>query len=90
MNVTLQLSTERDRPALEHWIRAYHAFEGIARPGEDLTAVIGPLLGQSELGRIWLVCADSQPLGYAAICFGYSIEFGGRDGFVDELFIVEA
>ena len=28
-------------------------------------------------------------VGYAALCFGYSIEFRGRDAFVDELFIAE-
>lgn len=89
MKVTLQLATERDGAVLEQWVRAYHAFEGIAHPGEDLAAAIRPLLGESALGRVWLICADSQPVGYVAICFGYSIEFSGRDAFIDELFIIE-
>lgn len=28
-------------------------------------------------------------MGYVALCFGYSIELGGRDAFIDELFLVE-
>ena len=28
-------------------------------------------------------------VGYLALCYGYSIEFGGRDAFVDELFVLE-
>ena len=87
MKVTLKLATEHDAPLLEQLVREYHAFEGIALPTE---AAIRPLLGQGGLGRVWLACADSQPIGYVAICFGYSIEFSGRDAFVDELFIVEA
>lgn len=90
MNVSLQLATERDGPVLESLVRAYHAFEGVGRPGEDITAAIRPLLGQSDLGCAWFICADSQPIGYVVICFGYSIEFSGRDAFIDELFIIEA
>ena len=40
------------------------------------------------MGRIWLICSESQPVGYIAICIGYSIEFAGRDAFIDEMFIV--
>jgi len=30
---------------------------------------------------------DGQAAGYAATCSGFSIEFGGRDAFIDELHI---
>jgi len=38
-------------------------------------------------GRIWLIKEDGNAIGYLALCFGYSIEFGGRDAFVDEFYI---
>jgi len=34
--------------------------------------------------------SDGETAGYAVIAFGFSLEFGGRDAFLDELFIVEA
>jgi len=30
----------------------------------------------------------ARAVGYAALCFGYSVEFRGRDAFVDELYVI--
>ena len=45
------------------------------------------LLAQPGLGRAWLIEEAGEPLGYLALCFGYSLEFGGRDAFVDEVYV---
>ncbi|RIK37118.1 MAG: N-acetyltransferase [Chloroflexi bacterium] len=90
MNVTLQLATEAERQLLEGYVHSYHEFEGVSHPGQNAVAAILPLLGQSPRGRIWLICLGAEPIGYVAICFGYTIEFSGRDAFVDEMFITEA
>lgn len=31
-----------------------------------------------------------SPIGYIAVCYSYSIEFGGRDAFIDEFYIEAA
>lgn len=87
MSIQLRLIKEPDLPQLLPLVRAYHEFEGIAHPDADTESALRPLIGESALGRIWLVCLASQPIGYVALCFGYSIEFAGRDAFVDEMFI---
>ena len=33
--------------------------------------------------------AAGKAVGYAAVTFGYSLEFGGRDAFLDEFFLSE-
>ncbi len=33
---------------------------------------------------------DGTAAGYAALTFGFSLEVGGRDAFIDELFLIEA
>ena len=86
--VALQTATVADLDRLLDLIRAYHDFEGIAHSRGRMSDAIRPLLGNSELGRIWLITLDDQIIGYTALCFGYSIEFAGRDAFVDELFVV--
>ena len=45
----------------------------------------------SNYGRAWLIQEEisNQPIGYIVIAFGYSFECGGREAFVDELFIIE-
>ncbi|MGF1642035.1 MAG: GNAT family N-acetyltransferase [Thiotrichales bacterium] len=40
--------------------------------------------------RAWLICLGQRPIGYVVLDFGYTIEFGGRDAFIDELFLEEA
>jgi GNAT superfamily N-acetyltransferase len=49
-------------------------------------AVVG-LLRDPTLGRLWLIVDADQPIGYVALCFGYSLEYCGREAVVDELFI---
>lgn len=45
------------------------------------------LLADERLGHVWLIGADSQDVGYIVLTLGYSMEYGGLDGFVDDLFI---
>lgn len=87
MSIDIRQASTEDIPLLEGFIRAYHDFEGVVHPEVDIVAAIRPLLGESSLGRIFLICSEGAPVGYIVICFGYTIEFGGRDAFVDELFI---
>ncbi|MDX1513617.1 MAG: GNAT family N-acetyltransferase [Gammaproteobacteria bacterium] len=70
-------------------VRAYHEFEGVSLSDGARRAAVARLLGNKELGAIWLISVGGAVVGYVALCFGYSIEFGGRDAFVDELFILE-
>jgi len=48
------------------------------------------LLRNRNLGEIWLVRNLNSNSGYIAVCYSYSIEFGGRDAFVDEFYIAAA
>ncbi|MGH7292648.1 MAG: GNAT family N-acetyltransferase, partial [Myxococcota bacterium] len=50
-------------------------------------AALARLLGDASLGCVWIGELDGAPIGYLVLCFGYSLEYLGRDAFVDELFI---
>lgn len=52
-------------------------------------AAIAPLLAGEGPGAIWVAEIDGAVIGFAAVSFGWSIEFGGRDGFLDELCVAE-
>ncbi len=71
-------------------VRSYHRFEEIDMSDDARVAAVMPLLGASSLGTIWLIQPDNVVVGYVAVCYGYSIEFQGRDAFVDEFFLVES
>jgi GNAT superfamily N-acetyltransferase len=55
---------------------------------EDLGPVVLDFLATPALGRIWVACDGAVAFGYLALTFCYSFEFGGRDAFVDELYVV--
>ncbi len=76
-----------DLEALLPLVGAYHAFEEIAETDEARRSAVLPLLEDPSLGGIWGAFGATGLEGYLALTFGYSIEFGGRDAFVDEFFL---
>jgi ribosomal protein S18 acetylase RimI-like enzyme len=45
------------------------------------------LLATPAAGEIWIFEGAGMPIGYLVVTYGFSLEFHGRDAFVDELFI---
>jgi len=87
VNARLKPAGIDELPALLPLVRAYHDFEHVALSDADRTAVLRPLLLDPGLGQVWLIELDEAAVGYIALCLGYSIEFRGRDAFLDEFFI---
>jgi ribosomal protein S18 acetylase RimI-like enzyme len=71
-------------------VAAYHEFEGIDSTDSRRRAALEPMLRGTPLGAVWLIGPKMSPVGYVAVGLGWSIELGGPDAFVDELFIREA
>jgi ribosomal protein S18 acetylase RimI-like enzyme len=88
MNILLELATLNDLGTLIPFVRAYHEFEEIESTPQQLEEALIPLLATEHAGRVWFINLDNERVGYVALCFGYSIEFRGRDAFIDELYIV--
>jgi ribosomal protein S18 acetylase RimI-like enzyme len=38
--------------------------------------------------RAWVILEANETIGYVVITLGYSIEHGGRDGFIDDLYLI--
>ena len=67
--------------------RAFHAEEGhpITPAGE--AAVVQIACGE-PFAPAWIVRHAGRNVGYVVITLGFSIEYGGRDGFIDDLYLV--
>jgi ribosomal protein S18 acetylase RimI-like enzyme len=72
-------------------MREYYAFDGHAFDEQKARIALVTLLRDPNLGRVWLILdggmADAPPVGYIVLCFGYSLEWLGRDAFVDEFYL---
>ncbi len=71
-------------------VAAFHRHEGVNVTADARRTSIASLLGAQAQGRILLVQShNANIVGYAVLAFGFSLEFGGRDAYLDELFISE-
>ena len=85
--IILELAEPAQLEELLPLVAAYHEFEEVETSAEQRRHSVGNLLHDKGLGGIWLVRKLDIVIGYIAICYSYSIEFGGRDAFVDEFYI---
>ncbi|WP_435310826.1 GNAT family N-acetyltransferase [Primorskyibacter sedentarius] len=84
---TLHLAGPDDLPRLLSMVAAFHEHQGFDTDEDHQRAAIAPLLEGSPHGAIWLIGPRKAPVGYVVVTFGWSVEFGGLDGIVDELYI---
>ena len=83
----LKKAEVNDIEVLKSLISQYHRFENIAMSDSTRVKAFSSLIGENQFGRIWLILSSEKVIGYIVLCFGYSIEFRGRDAFIDELYI---
>lgn len=79
-----------DADRIDRFVAAFHRHEGVNVAAQARRDSIDALLATPAQGRILLVQhRDAEIVGYAVLAFGFSLEFGGRDAFLDELFIAD-
>jgi len=75
---------ERILPLMER----YYGEDGYPFVPAEARAALARFLGDPSLGRMWVFVAGGEVVGYTALTFGYSLEYRGRDAFVDELYLL--
>ncbi len=84
-----RVAIEADAEGLLDFMQAYYEYDGHGFDREKARVALMALLRDPRFGRAWLVLDGDQPAGYIVLCFGYSLEWLGRDAFVDELYLRE-
>ncbi len=87
MTTAIHLAGPDDADRLLTLIAAFQTEYGIERSDEQRAAALMPLLEGSPLGAAWLFGLAKAPTGYTVITFGWSMEMGGMEAYVDELYI---
>lgn len=88
-NIAFQPATSADVAALLAMMEALYANDGHSFDMAMAERATRDLLDSPAWGHIWLIQRDGSSVGYLALTFGFSLEFGGRDALLDELFILE-
>ncbi len=76
-----------DVPALVALMAEFYAEADFPLPAASAARAFGALLADPALGAIWLAGDGERPAGYAVLTVGYSMEYGGLRGFVDDLYV---
>lgn len=87
MPITLVPAAQDDAPRLLTFMAELYAGDEAPPDQAAWSAALRDLVADEALGRAWLIRRAGELAGYVIVTFGYSLEFYGRDAFVDELFI---
>lgn len=87
MSAALHLAKPDDLDRLCALVASFHAEEGIDQSEDARRAGLAPLLDGIPHGAAYLIGPARAPIGYVILSFGWSVEFGGMDATIDELFI---
>jgi GNAT superfamily N-acetyltransferase len=71
-------------------MRAFYAEDRHPFDESKARSALAELLEDSRWGLAWLIAVEGTLAGYVVLTFGYSLEFGGRDATLDELYLREA
>ncbi len=87
MAASLTLATADDAPRILAMMEAAHAEAGRATSADHRAAALAPLLQGTALGEVYLIGPKLAPIGYIVLTHGYSLEYGGPDARIDDLYL---
>lgn len=88
--ITYRVVPAEEANLLASMMRAYYAFDGHEFDAAVVARTLAEFLDNPAYGLAWFIEVDGADAGYMVMCTGYSLEFGGRDAFVDEIFLHES
>lgn len=104
-SVTLQRATLADQTVLLELIALFCQEDGHSFDEGRIRGALPALLEHDDFGRIYLIVtpdgthdthgdgsgenAKANPVGYLVTTWGYSLESGGREALIDEIFVRE-
>ena len=69
-------------------MRGYYRDDELDFDVDRATSTLTRLLVEPQWGNVYLFEVDAVAVGYLAICVGFSLELGGNDAYIDELFVL--
>jgi ribosomal protein S18 acetylase RimI-like enzyme len=84
---SFKLADASDADAVLDMMRGLYEHERIDFDEPTARAALAQLLADDSCGVAHLILFGAEVAGYLVVTFGFSLEFGGRDAFIDELFV---
>ena len=86
-NIHYRLPKDTDLEALLTMMAEFNAIDQYPFDRELAKRNLLHFINDPALGRVWLIEEQGYAIGYIVLALGFSFEYGGRDAFIDELFV---
>ncbi|UTW60761.1 GNAT family N-acetyltransferase [bacterium SCSIO 12741] len=74
-------------PTLLSFMEAFYALDSYPFDKARAEKMIESLMAHPDWGKIYLINHQKEIAGYIILTLGFSFEHGGRDAFIDELYL---
>lgn len=80
-------ATLDDIPILVDLMQEFYAEAAYPLDRQWAANSFSALLRDDSLGAVWIIFHDGEPAGHVVLTIRFSMEYGGLDAFIDDLFI---
>ena len=87
MEPRLRNAHTRDVPALVALMAEFYGEADYPLPRDAAARAFTSLLGDPARGLVWILEIEAEAMGYLVLSLGFSMEYGGLRGWVDDFFV---
>lgn len=87
MSTTISKAVPADIPVLVELMHEFHAASGFTLDRAGAATAYSALLSDASRGVAWIAIRDNAPVGYVVLTFRFSMEAGGTDAFIDDMYV---
>ncbi len=87
MLLEIRSATSTDIPALVDLMADFYSEATYVLDREWAARSFVALLADPKRNAAWIAWIDGKPVGHAVLCARHSMEFGGLDGSIDDLYV---
>lgn len=83
MTIHYRVVTIADLAVLLELVQEFHDLEHLPFDATIDRNVLSQFLTDESCGQAWLIQQDDEVIGYLVLTLGYSLEYRGKDAFID-------
>jgi GNAT superfamily N-acetyltransferase len=86
-SIKTRVATLSDIDVLVGLMRDFYAEAQFLLHPQPAARTFAALLEDPRYGQVWLMECDDRPAGFVVLTVGFSMEYGGLRGFVDDFYV---
>jgi GNAT superfamily N-acetyltransferase len=85
--IEIRRADDDDREGLCELIERFYRIDNHEYDAARVAAGLAPLLRDDQHGQVWVATTGASLIGYVVVTWSWSLESGGRDCILDELYV---